>query len=88
MVDVQRKGPDIMRNAFCGLMLLAACAVAQTVDGTGLNSVTQSGIPAVRVPLKPVSGQQSYARPGSFHHSPHGRLQMPLVVMAGSPLAL
>lgn len=49
-----------MRNALCGLMFLAACAVAQTVDGTVLNSVTQSGISAVRVLLKPVSGQQPY----------------------------
>jgi hypothetical protein len=45
-----------MTNACCGLMLLAACAAAQTVEGTVVNSVTGSGIPAVQVFLMPVSG--------------------------------
>ena len=42
-------------------MLLAACGTAQTVDGTIVNSVTGTGVAAVRVFLMPVSGQTGYS---------------------------
>ena len=50
-----------MTKVFCGLMFLAACAAAQTVEGTVVNSVTNTGIPAVRVFLTPVSGKTDYS---------------------------
>src|SRR5271170_6378192 len=48
-----------MRNALCGLVLLATCAAAQTVEGTVVDSVTGNGIAAVRVFLLPVTGPAS-----------------------------
>lgn len=50
---MQWKGSEDMRNAFCGLLFLAACAAAQTVEGTIVNSVTGTGLPAVFVFLQP-----------------------------------
>ncbi len=40
-----------MTRFFCALVLLAALAAAQTVDGTVANSVTGNGIPGVKVDL-------------------------------------
>ena len=42
-------------------MLLGACAVAQTVEGTVINSVTGNGIPAMRVEIRPVAGKVGYS---------------------------
>jgi len=50
-----------MTKVFCGLILLAACGAAQTVEGTIVNSVTGTGVEAVRVFLMPVSGQTDYS---------------------------
>ncbi len=51
-----------MTEVFCGLILLAACGAAQTWwKGTIVNSVTGTGVEAVRVFLMPVSGQTDYS---------------------------
>jgi hypothetical protein len=50
-----------MTRVFCSLMLLAACGAAQTVEGTIVNSVTGTGVAAVRVFLMPVSRQTGHS---------------------------
>ena len=50
-----------MTRVFCSLMLWAACGAAQTVEGTIVNSVTGTGMAAVRIFLMPISGQASYS---------------------------
>jgi hypothetical protein len=57
--DMQGRGFDDMRNALCGLVLLATCAAAQTVEGTVVDSATGIGVAAVRVLLLPVTGPAS-----------------------------
>ena len=42
-------------------MRRAACAAAQTVEGTILNSVTNTGLSAAQVFLMPVSGETDYS---------------------------
>jgi hypothetical protein len=51
----------VMARTFCALMLLATCAVAQTVEGTVINSVTGNGIPALRVEIKLAAGKTGYS---------------------------
>ncbi len=60
-VAVNMSETGVMTRVFCGLMLLAACGTAQTVDGTIVNSVTGTGVAVVRVFLMPVSGQTGYS---------------------------
>jgi Carboxypeptidase regulatory-like domain len=50
-----------MRSAFCCLWVLAARAMAQTVEGTVVDSVTGTGIPAANVHLRPASGEKDYS---------------------------
>lgn len=50
-----------MSSCFFCLLLLAGCAGAQTVEGTIVNSVTGTGIPAVSVFLRPVSAEKGYS---------------------------
>jgi hypothetical protein len=50
-----------MTKVFCGLILLAACGAAETVEGTIVDSVTGTGVAEVRVFLMPVSGQVDYS---------------------------
>jgi hypothetical protein len=51
----------VMARQFCALILLATCAVAQTVEGNVINSVTGNGIPAMRVEIKPAAGRTGYS---------------------------
>ena len=50
-----------MARLFCALILLGACAVAQTVEGSVINSVTGNGIPAMRVQIRPAAGKTGYS---------------------------
>ena len=45
---------------FCALMVLETCAVAQTVEGSVFDSVTASGIPAMRVEIRAAAGNTGY----------------------------
>lgn len=51
----------VMARFFCALMLLAACAAAQTVEGSVINSVTGNGIAAMRVEIRPAAGRTGYS---------------------------
>ncbi|SPF36375.1 conserved exported hypothetical protein [Candidatus Sulfopaludibacter sp. SbA4] len=50
-----------MPKFLCALMLLAACAMAQTVEGSVVNSVTGNSIAAMQVEIRPASGKTSYS---------------------------
>src|SRR5271157_1427491 len=51
----------VMARLFCALMLFCACAVAQTVEGSVINSVTGNGIPAMRVEIRPDAAKTGYS---------------------------
>ena len=46
---------------FCALMILGNCAMAQTVAGSVINSVTGNGIPAMRVEIRAAGGKTGYS---------------------------
>jgi hypothetical protein len=51
----------VMARLFCILMILGTCAVAQTVEGSVINSVTGNGIPAMRVEIRAAAGKTVYS---------------------------
>jgi carboxypeptidase family protein len=51
----------VMATLFCALMLFCASAVAQTVEGNVINSVTGDGIPTMRVEIRPAGGKTGYS---------------------------
>lgn len=63
-----------MKNTFCGLMLLAASAAAQTVEGTVVNSVTGNGIAGATV-LLVIFGEPDKNHSGTTDALGHFRFQ-------------
>jgi len=50
-----------MASLFCALMILGTSAVAQTVEGSVINSVTGNGIPAMRIEIRAAAGKTVYS---------------------------
>jgi hypothetical protein len=51
----------LVAKFYCALVILETCAVAQTVEGSVINSVTGNGLPAVRVEIRAAAGKTTYS---------------------------